>query len=96
MYRHDSSVVDPGHALPQGLLRAAASVGVPLTIAAMTASCDAWFYANQLGIPTVVYGPGTLAVAHSKDEQIALADIAEAAAVLTRFVLDTCGSALPN
>ena len=96
MYRHDSSVVDPGHALPQGLLQAAASVGVPLTIAAMTASCDAWFYANQLGIPTVVYGPGTLAVAHSKDEQIALADIAEAAAVLTRFVLDTCGSALPS
>jgi acetylornithine deacetylase len=89
MYRHDSSVVDPDHDLPQGLLRAATSLAVPLTIAAMTASCDAWFYANQLGIPTVVYGPGTLAVAHSKDEQIALPDIAEAAAVLTRFVLDS-------
>jgi acetylornithine deacetylase len=91
MYRHDSSVVDPSHELPQGLLRAAKSVDVALTIAAMTASCDAWFYANQLGIPAVVYGPGTLAVAHSKDEQIAMADIAEAAAVLTRFVLDACG-----
>jgi acetylornithine deacetylase len=92
MYRHDSSVVAPEHELPQGLLRAAAAMDVPVRIAAMTASCDAWFYANQLGIPAVVYGPGTLAVAHSKDEQIALADIAEAAAVLTRFVLDTCGA----
>ena len=96
MYRHDASVVDPQHELPQGLRRAAGALGVPLNIAAMTASCDAWFYANQLGIPTVVYGPGTLAVAHSKDEQIAMADIAEAAAVLTRFVLDTCGSAPPS
>lgn len=92
MYRHDSSVVEPGHELPQGLQRAAAALDVPLTIAAMTASCDAWFYANQLGIPAVVYGPGTLAVAHSKDEQIAMSDIAEAAAVLTRFVLDTCSA----
>lgn len=96
MYRHDASVVDPQHDLPQGLLHAAGTLGVPLTLAAMTASCDAWFYANQLGIPTVVYGPGTLAVAHSKDEQIAMADVAEAAVVLTRFVLDTCGSALPS
>jgi acetylornithine deacetylase/succinyl-diaminopimelate desuccinylase len=66
---------------------------VPLAIDAMTASCDAWLYSNQLGIPTVVYGPGTLAVALSKDEQIAQADIAEAATVLTRFALDYCGTA---
>jgi len=90
MYRHDSSVVDAGHPLPQGLLAAGAAVGVPLAIDAMTASCDAWFYTNQLGIPTVVYGPGTLAVAHSKDEHIAMPDIAEAATVLTRFALDFC------
>jgi acetylornithine deacetylase len=93
MYRHDCSVVDPAHELPQGLRTAAAVVGVPLAIDAMTASCDAWLYSNQLGIPTVVYGPGTLAVAHSKDEQIAQADIAEAATVLTRFALDYCGTA---
>lgn len=90
MYRHDSSVVAPTHPLPQGLVAAGALLDVPLTVAAMTASCDAWFYSNQLGIPTVVYGPGTLAVAHSKDEHIASSDIAEAATVLTRFVLDYC------
>jgi len=61
-----------------------------LTVSGMTASCDAWFYNNQLGIPTVVYGPGTLGVAHSKDEQIALADIGKAAEVLARLILDYC------
>jgi len=90
LYRHDSSVVDPTHALPQTLLAAAGKAGHPLTVSAMTASCDAWFYNNQLGIPTVVYGPGTLKVAHSKDEQIAMQDIATAAEVLTTFAQDYC------
>jgi acetylornithine deacetylase/succinyl-diaminopimelate desuccinylase len=52
----------------------------------MTASCDAWFYNNILGIPTVVYGPGTLKVAHSKDEHIRMEDIATAAEVLTGLI----------
>ena len=90
MYRHDSSVVEPGHAFPQGILAAAQKAGHPLTVSAMTASCDAWFYNNQLGIPTVVYGPGTLKVAHSKDEQIAMQDIANAAEVLIAFTKDYC------
>ena len=91
MYRHDSSVVAPDHGLPQGLLRAAAEAGRPATIDAMTASCDAWFYNNQLRIPTLVYGPGTLKVAHSKEEQIAMRDIAGAAETLLRFLIDYCG-----
>ena len=91
MYRHDSSVVDPSHALPQALLAAADQTGHPLTVSAMTASCDAWFYNNQLGIPTVVYGPGTLKVAHSKEEQIAMQDISDAAEVLIAFSKNYCG-----
>lgn len=90
MYRHDSSVLDPDHELPQSLLKSAVSTGTELRVSGMTASCDAWFYNNQLKIPTVVYGPGTLGVAHSKDEQIALSDIALAAEVLVRLILSYC------
>ncbi len=92
MYRHDSSVVDPEHPFPRAVLDAAAAAGAPLQVAAMTASCDAWFYNNQLNIPTVVYGPGTLKVAHSKDEQIPLADMARAATVLVNLVRSFCGA----
>lgn len=90
MYRHDSSVVDPGHALPQAILAGAQQAGVPLEVSAMTASCDAWFYNNQLGIPTVVYGAGTLKVAHSKEEQLALKDLADATVLLGTFVQNYC------
>jgi acetylornithine deacetylase len=86
MYRHDSSVLDANHSLPQGLLAASAALGRPTRVDAMTASCDAWLYRNQLGIPTVVYGPGSLKVAHSKDEQIAVREIADAAETLATFL----------
>jgi acetylornithine deacetylase/succinyl-diaminopimelate desuccinylase-like protein len=91
MYRHDCSVLDPEHELPKRLLDAASRVGAPLAVDAMTASCDAWFYNNQLNIPTVVYGAGTLKVAHSKQEHIAVSDIGRTAGVLAAFTIDYCG-----
>jgi acetylornithine deacetylase len=90
MYRHDSSVVDPNHALPKAFLASARRVGAAVEIGAMPASCDAWFYNNQLRIPTVIFGAGNLRTAHAKDEQLALGDLAEAARTLTAFVQDYC------
>ena len=94
MYRHDSSVVVPEHEFPQAFLAAAEASGHPLKVDAMTASCDAWFYNNQLGIPTVVFGAGTLKVAHSKDEQIPLAEIASSAEILAGLARAFCGEKL--
>jgi len=78
-YRHDCSVADPEGELAQGLLESCKAVGIDSKIDAMTASCDAWLYNNILEIPTVVFGPGSLSVAHSKDEHIRLSEIGEAA-----------------
>ena len=57
----------------------------------MTASCDAWVYNNQLGIPTVVFGGGSLGVAHSDQEQMPVQDMLDAAAALAGFVEEFCG-----
>jgi acetylornithine deacetylase len=91
IYRHDSHVLDPEHPLAVGLKGCCDDWGVPAEIDAMTASCDSWMYNNQLGIPTVVYGPGTLGYAHSNEEQIAVHEIADAGRVLTDFALRWCG-----
>jgi acetylornithine deacetylase len=90
MYRHDCSVLEPEHELPQMLLESSGKTGVPMKIDAMTASCDAWFYNNQLRIPTLVFGAGTLKVAHSKDEHISIVDIGDAAGILLNFILKYC------
>lgn len=85
-YRHDCSVTDPGGALPQRLLESSKACGMNSKIDAMPASCDAWLYNNLLKIPTVVYGPGSLSVAHSKNEHIHLKEIEQAATALFSLV----------
>jgi len=91
-YRHDANVIEPDHPLVQGLEAACNACGQEPKVSAMTASCDAWLYNNQLKIPTVVFGPGSLGVAHSNQEQIAVDDILKAARVLASFVGDWCGA----
>jgi acetylornithine deacetylase/succinyl-diaminopimelate desuccinylase-like protein len=90
MYRHDSHVLAPEHPLVQRLKQCCVNWDLPAEVDALTASCDSWFYNNQLGIPTVVYGPGTLRYAHSNEEQIALDEIAQAGCVLTDFAAQWC------
>ncbi len=86
MYRHDAHVLDPAHPLVTTLQQACAAAALETEVTAMTASCDSWFYNNQLAIPTAVFGPGTLRFAHSNQEQIAMEEIRQGAEVLGRFI----------
>ena len=86
-YRHDAHVLPVDHPLVTGLQTCCRQAGLAGEVSAMTASCDSWFYNNQLGIPTAVFGPGSLRHAHSAGEQLALDDLALAAAVLARFAV---------
>lgn len=90
MLNSDGNMIPVDHPLVTSLLKAARQNGIPEKVTAMTASCDAWLYNNQMNIPTVVFGPGSLTRAHSKEDQIALEDILTAASVLAHFVLDFC------
>jgi acetylornithine deacetylase len=90
-YRHDAHVLEPAHPLVRELQACCREADTPGEVAAMTASCDSWLYHNQLGIPTVVFGPGSLRFAHSSDEQIRLDEIGAAATVLARFIQQWCG-----
>ena len=91
MYRHDAHVLATDHPLVTGLQACCREGGAPGEVTAMTASCDSWFYNNQLQIPTVVFGPGSLGFAHSNEEQIRLEDIAKGAAILVRM-METWGT----
>ncbi len=81
--RFDSSLVDPEHRLPIGLASAhrratgatAAMVGAPY-------GADMRLLINQGNTPTVMYGPGSVRVAHSADEHVALSEVATAAETL--------------
>ncbi|HOM17250.1 MAG TPA: M20/M25/M40 family metallo-hydrolase, partial [Thermoguttaceae bacterium] len=53
-------------------------IGVPYTT-------NAGFY-TQAGVPTVVFGPGSIQQAHTSDEWIALDQVEQAAQVFYRLV----------
>jgi acetylornithine deacetylase len=88
MLHSEGNMLPTDHPLVTSLLGAVRNNQVREKISAMTASCDAWLYHNQAGIPTVVFGPGSLRHAHSAQEEIVVDDILTAASVLADFVLD--------
>ena len=90
MYKHDSHVLSTDHLLIQTLFDACKKSEVTPQITAMAASCDSWLFQNQLKIPTVVFGPGDLALAHSNHENIKINDIELAAKILLNFVVRWC------
>jgi len=91
-YRHDANVIAPDHPIVETLGAACEACGRQSQVSAMTASCDAWLYNNQLGIPSVVFGPGSLSVAHSDQEQIAIEDVLKGAQILSAFTAAWCGT----
>jgi acetylornithine deacetylase len=87
MLNNDGNMIPVDHPLVISLRDALLKNGLPPVIRAQTAACDAWQYNNLAGIPTVVFGPGSLSYAHSKEEQIRFGDILQAADVLADFVV---------
>ena len=89
-YRHDANVIEPDHPVVLALQDSLQALSKPGEVSAMTASCDAWVYNNQLGIPTVVFGGGSLGVAHSDREQMPVQDMLDAAVTLAGFTSRFC------
>jgi acetylornithine deacetylase len=90
MLHSDGNMLPADHPLVTALLAAVRRNGLPEKVTALTGSADPWFYQNLAGIPTVIFGPGSIVHAHAKDEQVRLDDILTAAAVLADFVEDFC------
>lgn len=73
---HGPLVIDPGHPLvraAQGALEDAAKRDWPLTV--FPAWTDGALISREAGIPTLVWGPGELKLAHSSGESVPVEDI---------------------
>lgn len=59
--------------------------------------CEAGLYAQHLGVPTVIAGPGDIADAHKPDEHVHPAQLQRCAEVLHKAVIAFCNSPeMPN
>ena len=62
----------------------------PAVFAGFYAVCDATYLNNQ-GIPSIVYGPGSLLVAHAADEYIDIDELMVATRTYALVTMDWCG-----
>jgi len=91
MLRNDGNMLPVDHPLVTTLVDSLKKQGISVKVDAMRAACDAWHYANTIGIPTIVFGPGSLNVAHSADEHIPINEVFVAAEALYDLVINYSG-----
>lgn len=78
----------PGHdPAVQVMLTVLNGLGLEAQVSRLAGTCDLRHYRHRLRAPTVIFGPGDLAVAHSVDEHVELAEITTAARVLAELAL---------
>jgi acetylornithine deacetylase len=77
--------VRPGAACIATLSRAIANVVGETTVEAAQYATNAGVY-NSIGIPTVVFGPGNIAQAHTSSEYIELEQLLQATEIITRLL----------
>ena len=82
-YDAAETAVDGG--LPGHFVDVARTVRPDAGLVTIAGTCDARHFKNLLGVPTLVFGPGRLEVAHSADEHVEVDEILEAATVLATF-----------
>ncbi|WP_409464999.1 M20 family metallopeptidase [Amycolatopsis sp. GA6-003] len=77
----EGSELDPAHPFVAEVRRAADDAPVR----GLKLGTDARFLRNRLGIPTVVFGPGSMAVAHTADEYVPVSELVAAARAFARL-----------
>jgi acetylornithine deacetylase len=65
-------------------------IGQPLVATVLNAGCDVWIYNRVAQTPTILYGPGEMALGHGPDESVALDDVRQATRTMAALILDWC------
>ncbi len=83
--RHRRSRARPAGRSPRNAARRRADVG-------FTGITDARFYINDVQIPTIILGPGSLSVAHTANEWVLVDDLVAAARIYARIFVGFLGT----
>jgi acetylornithine deacetylase len=79
------------HPLTTALSSACATAGLEPDVRGLIASCDARLYYHRGAMPPLVFGPGSIRDAHSREERVKIGDILRAAESLVYLTREWCG-----
>lgn len=84
---------DAVHPLVTTAVGAVTDAGADTSIGGWTAACDGGFVSRDLGVPSIVLGPGNINTdAHQPDESVAIADLVTAARAYALAAMRLLGS----
>ena len=84
-----ATLIESGHPFVQKLADASRRIrGGPAQVKIFEATCEAPFFSVQMGIPTIIFGPGSLAQAHVVDEHVAIEEVEAASQIFLELALD--------
>lgn len=75
----------------EALSRAISAKGMSVKIIGVPYGTDACILKNRAGIPTCVFGPGDIGLAHSADEYIPVPEVVTGAKLFFQTITDFCG-----
>jgi acetylornithine deacetylase len=89
---NDAYAIPADHPLPVTMADACHEVGLASEVYGWNVSCDARLYNRVAGLPTCVFGAGTIADAHADGEKIVIEQMVGAAKGLVGSVVRWCGA----
>ncbi|QQK76656.1 M20 family metallopeptidase [Salicibibacter cibarius] len=89
-YVLDASYIEPTHSLVAHLKTAYYNAtNEQTTYGVFNATCEAPYLSKKLGIPTVIFGPGSLEQAHTNNEFVELSEVNEVALTYINLLMNT-------
>src|SRR5690606_18508540 len=86
--------IAPDHPLVRTVAAAHRSViGSEPEVIGLTGGADTRLWVRHAGVPALMYGPGTMNLAHQSDESVGIEDLLTCITVLTQATMDWCGVA---
>jgi len=89
--KNDPYQMPMSHPFTDALMETLQSLGKNPEIGGMMATCDARYYFNQGGMPSIIYGGANSNLAHAKNEYANIMDVLETAVDYAAFIIDWCG-----
>jgi acetylornithine deacetylase len=90
---NDAYEIPADHPLPLSMQRGCEAAGIDTRITGWIVSCDARLFWHRGNMPVIVFGPGSIADAHSSHEHIKISDILSAAEAIAETTVRWCGEA---
>jgi len=89
--RNEPYQMPMSHPFTDALMETLQSLGKNPEIGGMMATCDARYYFNQGGMPSIIYGGANSHLMHAKNEYADITDVLETAVDYAAFIIDWCG-----